>query len=231
MRSLARSDGDIYLPNVAPMGPVNFVFLCMEPSLGRWASSAEEAERKIASGFRNFLDSPDDMVLHYAIREYLCRGDLTYHITDISKGAMLVEKARGDRQARYARWHKLLEREIALVARQDARFFAVGKEVGRHLELHRFLHRYDVILHYSSLAAKARNDGIRGHEQEFESFRATLHHEDFVRTATLVLRESALPSEMQDAILQRIKKAGLSASRVKLLFNYKAAFCNANAAE
>lgn len=113
---------------------------------------------------------------------------------------------------------------MTLVARHGARVFAVGKEVGRHLKLHRFPHPYDVILHYSSMAAKARHDGIRGREREFESFRTAVRHEDLVRTAAQVLNEAALPPDMQDGILQRIKKADLSDSRVKLLFNYKVAF-------
>jgi hypothetical protein len=31
------------------------VFVCMEPSLGRWARSADEAKSKVDAGFRNFL--------------------------------------------------------------------------------------------------------------------------------------------------------------------------------
>ena len=36
-RVLAEADGDVYLPNVEPAGPARYVFIAMEPSLGRWA--------------------------------------------------------------------------------------------------------------------------------------------------------------------------------------------------
>jgi hypothetical protein len=55
MKALAQADGDVFLPNSEPEGPVDYVFICMEPSLGRWARSAEEAESKVDAGFRNFL--------------------------------------------------------------------------------------------------------------------------------------------------------------------------------
>ena len=108
MRKLAKADGDVYLPNVEPLHPVDFIFICLEPSLGRWAKTREEANSKISSGFRNFIDSIDDMILHHSIRTYLCREDQSYHLTDVSKGAMLVEKANMDRKLRYAKWHDLL---------------------------------------------------------------------------------------------------------------------------
>ncbi len=41
MQILAEADGDMVLPNPAPLGPVEYVFICMEPSLGRWARSAD----------------------------------------------------------------------------------------------------------------------------------------------------------------------------------------------
>jgi hypothetical protein len=34
LRALAEADGDVYLPNVEPSGPVRYVFIAMEPSLG-----------------------------------------------------------------------------------------------------------------------------------------------------------------------------------------------------
>jgi hypothetical protein len=93
MKILAEADGDVFLPNPEPLGPVEYVFVCMEPSLGRWARSADEARSKVEAGFRNFLSSIEDFLLHFCIQQYLCAPTQRYHITDLSKGAMLVARA------------------------------------------------------------------------------------------------------------------------------------------
>jgi len=89
----AAVDGDVYLPNFTPSGPVDAVLIGMEPSLGWWARTPAEAAAKIAAGFRNFMWSPEDFILHYAARRSLCSAAETYHVTDISKGAMTVKNA------------------------------------------------------------------------------------------------------------------------------------------
>src|SRR5699024_7817782 len=104
-------DGDVYLPNIEPVGPVQNILICMEPSLGRWASSGNEAINKVKSGFRNFLYSMEDFILHYCVRRFLCENNASYHVTDISKGAMLIEKANTHRNERYGRWFSLLQEE------------------------------------------------------------------------------------------------------------------------
>ena len=111
----AAVDGDVYLPNFTPSGPVDAVLIGMEPSLGWWARTPAEAAPKIAAGFRNFMWSPEDFILHYAARRSLCSAGETYHVTDISKGAMTVKNAHIDRRARYARWAVLLNKEVRLV--------------------------------------------------------------------------------------------------------------------
>ena len=63
----AAVDGDVYLPNFTPSGPVDAVLIGMEPSLGWWARTPAEAAPKIAAGFRNFMWSPEDFILHYAL--------------------------------------------------------------------------------------------------------------------------------------------------------------------
>src|SRR5262245_65519828 len=93
MRARAVADGDIFLPNPEPEGPVHYVLICMEPSLGRWARSADEARSKVNAGFRNFVSSIEDFILHFSIRRSLCRPERRWHITDLSKGAMLWGRA------------------------------------------------------------------------------------------------------------------------------------------
>jgi hypothetical protein len=77
-RALAEADGDIFLPNPEPEGPADYVFIGMEPSLGRWARSADEARSKVAAGFRTFLYSIEDFILHFCIRRYLCEPPERY---------------------------------------------------------------------------------------------------------------------------------------------------------
>ena len=71
MKVLAEADGDVFLPNPDPLGPVEYVFVCMEPSLGRWARSADEAKSKVDAGFQNFISSIEDFILHFCIQQYL----------------------------------------------------------------------------------------------------------------------------------------------------------------
>ena len=68
-----------FLANVAPKAPVDYVLVAMEPS----------RPANIAS-IKNFAVSVEDFILHFCAKEYLCKGECerTYHITDLSKGAM-----------------------------------------------------------------------------------------------------------------------------------------------
>jgi hypothetical protein len=68
MKALAETDGDVFLPNPEPEGPVQYVLICMEPSLDRWARSAEMARSRVEAGFRNFLFSIADFILHLCSR-------------------------------------------------------------------------------------------------------------------------------------------------------------------
>ena len=43
MKVLAEADGDVFLPNPEPLGTVQCILIWMEPSLGRWARSADDA--------------------------------------------------------------------------------------------------------------------------------------------------------------------------------------------
>jgi hypothetical protein len=134
MKALAESKGNVFLPNTEPEGPVQYVLICMEPSLGRWARSADEAKSKVAAGFRNFLFSIEDFILHFCARRYLCKPEERYHITDLSKGAMLAKRAGLAREKRYDRWYQLLREEIDLVAYPNARIITVGEVVYRYLK-------------------------------------------------------------------------------------------------
>ena len=224
MKDLAEADGDLFLPNPEPVGPVEYVFICMEPSLGRWASSADEARSKVEAGFRNFLYSIEDFILHFCARQYLCEPTQHYHVTDLSKGAMLVKRAGVERTQRYDRWYGLLEDELKLVATSGTRIIAVGNLVAQHLERRAFPRPFTQVIHYSGQAARARNSGIAGHEECFEVFRSSVSLEHVLATAEDVLTAPAVPSWFHDETMARLEKSQLSTSRQQLIFNYKLAF-------
>ncbi|MBI3269006.1 MAG: hypothetical protein HYZ53_08285 [Planctomycetes bacterium] len=223
-RKLAGQDGDIYLPNFTPHAPVDYMLVGMEPSLGRWARSADEAKAQVAAGFRNFMWSPEDFILHLCARRYLCEGGQTYHVTDVSKGAMLVERANTKRGARYARWYELLVQEIELIAKPGARVIAIGRAVEtnlRALGLSRPLAR---VIHYSGQASRARKAAIKGLEEEFRTFAATLGVDDIVAAAAATLHEHSVPETLAASTLARLSCAKVTESRKMLVFAYKVAF-------
>ena len=42
-RNEAEKEGSVYVPNIWPDKPVDYVFIAMEPSLGNWANNNAEA--------------------------------------------------------------------------------------------------------------------------------------------------------------------------------------------
>ena len=226
MKSLAAEDGDIYLPNILPTAPVCYVFVCMEPSLVGWAGpNGDKAKSRLAEGFCNFLWSMEDFILHHSIQNYLLKPGQWYHVTDVSKGAMTVNKAQAERGLRYRRWYGLLLEELELLARPDTRYFAVGGAVAGCLtELH-FPFPFDLILHYSGQAATSRKKSIEGHESEFVEFRETISAEDILNTAQRLLVSSGMSAALRDETLLRLNRSGpMSESRKMLAFHYKNKF-------
>jgi hypothetical protein len=228
-RERAEAEDSEFLPNFTPAEPVDAVLIGMEPSLGRWARTRAEARRRVADGFRNFMWSPEDFVLHYAVRRSLCATGGTYHITDISKGAMLVEKANVGRRERYDRWADLLKEEIELVSKPDARIFAIGKAVHNFVSRHISNHDVAQVMHYSPLASAARNTAIRGREIEFAKFADALSVENLVSVAQDLMTENRIPPALVHETIARLRKAGLSESLKKLAFVYVADFAKVRA--
>jgi hypothetical protein len=230
MKALAEADGDVFLPNPEPSGPVGHVFICMEPSLGWWSRDAEDAKAKIAAGFRNFvfLDH-GTLALHFSIREYLCGPGERYYLTDISKGVMTVGRAGIDRTKRWDRWYPLLLEELNLVARPEANIFAVGGVVDGFLADRSFPRRlakamhYSTIMHYSPVNVAHRKKRIAGHEADFEEFKRSLSVDRVLARAKEVMKES-LPPSFTDLALARLTPLHLFNSDLQLIFIYKLAF-------
>lgn len=226
-QTLAAQDGDAFLPNFRPRGPVDYVLVCMEPSLGRWAKTREAARERVAHGFRNFTWSIEDFMLHTATRLYLCGPGQTYHLTDLSKGAMLVKHANIDRRARYARWYDLFKQEIEVVAKPTAKFFAVGQAVNKELRRLRFAKSWTPLIHYSGQAVRARKAAVAGRVGEFRTYSATVSLETVMQVAEGLLRENNVPAAMTQETMERLQRARFTESRKMLLFIYRNAFLEA----
>jgi hypothetical protein len=219
----AAVDGDVYLPNFTPSGPVDAVLIGMEPSLGWWGVTPAEANQKVAAGFRNFMWSPEDFILHYAARRVLRARGGTYHVTDISKGAMTVPEAHIDRRARYARWAALLDKELQLVAKPRAHIVAIGREVRSFLE-RRGIGGVTSIMHYSGQAGAARNMAVAQRQSAFCAFSETWSPQDILDVAAAIMTEHSVPAAISQETIARLRKANWSESRKKLAFIYSRAF-------
>jgi len=224
MKVLAETDGDVFQPNPEPLGPVDYLFVCMEPSLGSWARSANEAKSKVESGFLNFLSSFEDFILHFCIRQYLCAPRQRYHLTDLSKGAMLVKHASVSRTERYERWYRLFMEGVDLVVKPLAGIFAVGNAVARHIQRNAFPRPFTKVIHYSGLAARDRAAGILGHEDRFAEFQNSVSLRHVLAAAEDVLMASGVPTSLREETQARLMKSRLSTTRQHLIFNYKLAF-------
>ena len=178
--------------------------------------------QKVEAGFRNFVSSAEDFILHMCARQYLCGPAERYHITDLSKGAMLTGRARIDRARRYDRWYGPLVEELNLVAKPGAGIFAVGTAVARHLARRGFPGPVTRVIHYSGQAGPARTAAIAGHEDDFEKFRNSVSLELLLATAEDVLNTS-VPANIRDETLALLAGSELSLSRHQLIFSYKLA--------
>lgn len=223
----ANKEGSIYLPNMKPSGKVEFVLLAMEPSFSRWAEDARDAKMQIRAGFRNFIYSYEDFILHYAVRKFLCDSKEKYHLTDISKGAMPVRQANNNRVQRYLRWLPLLKDEINLVSTKGTQTICVGTSPYRFLSNHgndRGLYSDYCILHYSQNAAAYRVGAVDADPRGFEEFTKKDLGEELRENARSLLNEYGIPERFRVKALKRIHPRKLTPSRTALLFTYMKEF-------
>jgi hypothetical protein len=224
MRALADAEGDVFLPGAEPEGPADYILIGMEPSLGRWAQNPVEARSKVDAGFRNFLSSFEDYILHFCIRRYLCAPRQRYHITDLSKGAMLVERTSYERADRYDRWFELLEDEMDLISRHETRFIAIGGVVAAYLARAAFSRPFTRIIHYSPQAANARRIAASHDRRGYKLFSESVSLDDIIDTASSVLTAANVPVDLHERTLSRLSRSRMSESRLESIFSYKVAF-------
>ena len=207
-----------FLANVAPKAPVDYILVAMEPS--RPANIAN---------IKNFAVSIEDFILHFCAKEYLCKGTPTYHITDLSKGAMRVSDASSSpalRYERYKRWYSLLCEEIKLVARPNAVVIAIGTPVERFLRKQQCLGQLaGRILHYSWSASRYRPRKSKRYPEQFSEFEKTVNMSHIEKTVRRVMEGAELgPSEPEKTLKRLQNGSGLTKSRKQLMFTYKCQF-------
>ena len=206
-----------FLANVAPKAPVDYVLVAMEPSRPANIDS-----------IKNFAVSVEDFILHFCASEYLCKGESTYHTTDLSKGAMRVTDASSSpalRYERYKRWYPLLCEEIELVARPNAPIIPVGYMVRDFLCVQKMPRLEKEILHYSQSAVSHRPKMKRCYPDRYAKFKDTVDMSHIEATVKRVMEGAELgPGEPEKTLkrLQRGKK--LTKSRKQLMFTYKCQF-------
>lgn len=217
-----------YLPNLMPASKVDYIVLAMEPSMA-WAKSEAEADQKVRAGYRNFMHSWEDFLLHFSLKHYLPN----YHITDVSKVAMTVDNAGKWRADLYPKWLELLKQEIKLVGHSTSQIIPLGNKVAEYLEgVELPCQIAPKMMHFSQTAARWRSKIPHQYPEEFDTFAATISKELLLQSAQErfislfeienQIFETAVPKALIRARIEALKeKEPDSLSRKYLLFTYK----------
>ena len=208
----------IFLPNIEPAGPVDYVLVGMEPSLGGFAKGKgdarfEYAQSEIDKGFRNFCGV---WILHHPVRNYLCADGETYYVTDLAKGAMLTNQEGAGSEKKYDEWYPLLEKELGLVAKPDAKIISIGNRVGQFLSKRGLYGHVGTIPHYSGRAARHRGKEITDEKRESE-------YREFAAGIQAVSGYSCSPNHVWERDCES-EEATPTDSQKKLMFDYKVRF-------
>ena len=224
------ANGSTFLPNIRPEGPVDFVLIGQEPSCG---NGNPDKDREVTDRVdRNFSGSLEDFILHFCVKEYLCKGGKTYYLTDLSKGAMKTRVAAHERENRYEEWYPLLKRELRVVAKPGAQVISIGRTVQRFLErkvsdgyiIKRIPHNGG-ILHYSPQASRHRGKASKCDPEGYRQFCSEVNLRDVEQAAKEVLAQAGMRDSDINHNLNRLRAgSGLTDSRKKLMFDYKVAF-------
>lgn len=124
----------IFVPNVEPVGPVDFVLVGEQPSRGQLPSNYQEAIKAINDGHRTNIGCWQCDPVHYSVDQFLCEKTGSYYLTNFEKSARLASVpshalSGSERGENDERWYSLLVKELALVANTGARIIALGSRV------------------------------------------------------------------------------------------------------
>ena len=214
----------VFLPNIRPEGPVDFVLVAQEPSGGK--GDTVKALEGIKRGERNFSGSVEDFILHFCVQEYLCQGGKTHYLTDLAKGAMPTKLADPNRIERYERWYPLLQKELRVVANPGMRIIPIGEKVDDFLR-QKILDwpLEERILHYSKSASRHRGKASKCDPEGYRQFCSEVNRSRVEQAAKEVLAQAGMPESLLNHKLNRLRGSkGLTDSRKKLMFDYKVAF-------
>lgn len=207
----------IYLPNFIPSNKVDYIFIALEPSLSTWGD-----KEIIEQGFRNFMYSWEDFILHYCISNYLSK---LYYVTDISKMASRVRVAEKVRNNVYLKWIELLKEEIKIIGKENCKIVFIGNDVEKELINKLNSKILGKIMHYSKRAASHRKTIPNKFPNEYLKFKKELKADKILNFAKLLMLNNDIPINIQNWIIERLKKGKqLTESRKKLMFTYYHAF-------
>ena len=212
-----------FVYNIEPDGPVDFILIAKEPSTGVSGKKAPAPSNGKTRLGRNFCWSTEDFVFHSAIREYLCQGKQSYHLTDLAKGGMPGWKAKSTADERYKRWYCLLKEELRLVAKlEKTRIIAIGNDVYDFLKSKSLCHSIEKVIHYSPQGWMARKKAVQPYIDRFQEFDRTIDRDAFEETVKDVLKQAGMDSQYIDFMLEKnVNKSKLTESRRKSLLYYK----------
>ena len=165
-------------------------------------------------GFRNFCGV---WILHYPVRTSLCQDGESYYVTDLAKGAMLTNEEGSGNEKKYDEWYPLLEKELGLVAKPDAKIISIGNRVGQlPFQKGTVWSRWDdsPLLQVEPRAIGGRKSEGRKRESEYKQFAALESHN---------LRCSCSPNRGCERDREPVK-ATPTEQQTRLMFDYKVRF-------
>ena len=204
-----------YLRNFVPEAHADFVLIAMEPS-----GSPIEFDPNA----RNFAYSMEDFILHFCVKNYLCKGTETYHLTDLSKGMLPANVAKGGSKERWERWYPLLRKELKLVAKKDAPIIAIGGQVEGFLKEKKKPILAGRVLHYSLSAIGHWKHTPCQHPDLYKEFAPTVSFDDIKKTVKEVFSPSDLNFHVEPTLKRLKRGSGLTDSRKHLMFTYMVRF-------
>ena len=162
----------VFLPNVRPKGPVDFVLVGMEPGLSGCDKDFETAKKKIAGGqCENWGACPQTNTLVFAVWKYLCGEDKTkYYFTDLAHGSMKAGSKGTKDPSKYERWYPLFEEELALVAKPDAKIISIGNTVCKFLAEKGLHGQAGMVAHPAPMGLGHAGKEIPAHKKRWEKF-------------------------------------------------------------